>query len=64
MACTAEYAVPTVAVDGLNAVLVIESVAAAGATVSVSTFEAVCCGLLLSWTVTVMLNVPEAVGAP
>ena len=29
MACTAEYAVPTVAVDGLNAVLVIESVATA-----------------------------------
>jgi hypothetical protein len=35
-----------------------------GATVSVSTFEAVCCGLLLSLTVTVMLNVPEAVGVP
>ena len=34
------------------------------ATVSVSTFEAVFCGLLLSVTVTVMLNVPATVGVP
>jgi hypothetical protein len=53
-----------VAVDGLNAVLVIESVEVAGATVSVNTFEAVCCGLPLSLAVTVMLKVPETVGVP
>lgn len=33
-------------------------------TVSVSAVEACCCGLPLSWTFTVMLNVPEAVGVP
>jgi hypothetical protein len=64
IACTAEYAVPTVAVDGLNPVLVIESAVVEAAAVSVNTFEAVCCGLLLSLTVTVMLYVPETVGVP
>jgi len=33
-------------------------------TVIVSVFEAVCCGLPLSVTVTVKLNVPAAVGVP
>ena len=33
-------------------------------TVSVSTFDAVFCGLLLSRTVTVTLNMPETVGVP
>jgi hypothetical protein len=64
MACCAPYAIPTVAVDGLNPVLVIESVVVEAAAESVNTFEAVCCGLLLSLTMTVMLNVPVAVGAP
>ena len=45
--------------------LVIESAGvAAGDTVSVSTFEAVFWGLLLSVTVTVTLNVPETFGVP
>ena len=37
---------------------------AAGFTVIDSPFDAVCFGLLLSWTVTVKLNVPETVGVP
>src|SRR5947209_448963 len=41
-----------------------ESVEVAAFTVIVSTFEAVCCELLLSWTVTVKLNVPATVGVP
>jgi hypothetical protein len=53
-----------VAVAGLSAVVVIDSVGVAAATVSDSTFEAVCCGLLLSVTVTVKLNVPATVGVP
>src|SRR3989441_3667063 len=40
----------SVAVAGLSEVVVIESVGVAAATVSDSTFEAVCCGLLLSLT--------------
>jgi hypothetical protein len=39
-------------------------VGVAAAAVSDSTFEAVCCGLLLSATVTVRLNVPATVGVP
>ena len=49
---------------GLSAVVVIESVGVAAATVSDSVFEAVFCGLLLSVTVTVKLNVPATVGVP
>jgi hypothetical protein len=45
-------------------VLVIESADVALLTVSVSVFEAVCCELLLSRTVTVTLNVPATVGVP
>jgi hypothetical protein len=63
-ACIAAYPTSTVAVAGLSEVVAIENAAVAAATVSDSTFEAVCCGLLLSVTVTVRLNVPEAVGAP
>jgi hypothetical protein len=48
----------------LNAVVVIESGLLAGLTVSGSTFEADSCGLLLSRTVTVTLNVPATVGVP
>src|ERR1035441_7491520 len=33
-------------------------------TVSESGFEVVCCGLLLSWTPTVKVKGPEAVGVP
>ena len=36
----------------------------AGATVSDSSFDDVCCGLLLSLTVTEMLKDPETVGVP
>ena len=63
-ACCAAYPVPTMAVGGLSAVVVIESVGVAAVTVSDNTFEAVCCGLLASQTVTVRLNVPETVGVP
>jgi hypothetical protein len=52
-------------VDGLNAVLVIESAGVVALlTVSVNVFEAVFCGLLLSRTVTLTLNVPATVGVP
>ena len=60
----AAYATPTVAVAGLNPVEVIESGCVAALTVSESVFEVVFCGLLLSRTVTVTLNVPAAVGVP
>ena len=66
MACCAAYPVLTVAVAGLSEVVVIESagVKVAPVTVIDSTFEAVFCGLLLSVTVTVKLNVPATVGVP
>ena len=48
----------------MNAVLVIDSGEVAGLTVSGRVFWAVCCGLLLSRTVIVTLNVPETVGVP
>jgi hypothetical protein len=63
IACCAAYPTPTVAVGGLSDVVVIESVEAA-ATVIVRTFDAVCCGLPLSCTVTVKLKVPATVGVP
>src|SRR5881275_1171680 len=63
-ACCAAYPTPTVAVGGLSAVVVIVSVEVAAETVIDSPFDAVCCGLPLSWTVTVKLNVPATVGVP
>jgi hypothetical protein len=39
IACTAEYAVPTVAVDGLNPMLVIESVVAEDDTVKLAELD-------------------------
>jgi hypothetical protein len=42
MACCAEYPVPTIAVGGLNPVLVIDSAALAGATVRANTLVAIC----------------------
>ena len=60
----AEYPTPTVAVDGLNAVLVIDSAGVLLLTVKVRVFEADFCGLLLSRTVTFTLYVPAAVGVP
>ena len=44
--------------------VVIDSGAVAGLTVSVNTLEADSCGLLLSRTVTVTLKVPATVGVP
>jgi hypothetical protein len=61
---TAAYVVPSVAVAGLSPVLVIDSATVAELTVSEKPFKEDCCGLLLSWTVTIRLNVPEAVGVP
>ncbi|HYI09907.1 MAG TPA: hypothetical protein VEK57_12655, partial [Thermoanaerobaculia bacterium] len=60
----APYPTPTVAVPGSKAVLVIESGWVASATVSGRFFEADFCGELLSSTVTVTVNEPEAVGVP
>jgi hypothetical protein len=63
MACD-EYAVPTVDVDGLSEVVLIDRTLTCGFTVNENMCEAACCGLLLSWTVTVGINVPETAGMP
>src|SRR5256885_1927231 len=63
-ACCAVSPTPTVGVGGLSAVVVIVSGEVAAATVIDSPFDAVCCGLPLSETVTVKLNVPATVGVP
>src|SRR5207244_4791390 len=44
--------------------LIVGAGAVALATMSVSPFDAVCCGLPASRTVTVILNVPATVGVP
>src|SRR5204863_376057 len=61
-ACAAAYPTPTVAVDGLSAVVVMVRVAVAAATLNEKLFDAVCCGVLASWTVTVIVKLPAAVG--
>jgi hypothetical protein len=51
-------------VEGLNAVVAINSVAGFGFTVSGNPLEAVCCELPLSRTATVKVKLPEFVGVP